>query len=121
MRAFNPPDWTAARLELRDILTDFGWPDSTISDAELALHELIVNAWMHAGNPAPLVVLALRPGRLRVSVSDDNPALLPDQTPCTLLSESGRGLHLVRALTHRFGTDLCKQGKSVWFELDSAA
>ncbi|WP_195911078.1 ATP-binding protein [Streptomyces kaniharaensis] len=117
----NPPDWTAARLELRDLLVGAGWPSDTISDAELALHELIANAWLHAGNLAPFVVLTLRPNRLRVSVSDDSPDLLPDHPPSTLLSESGRGLHLVRALTHRFGTELRKQGKSVWFELDVVA
>lgn len=35
---------------------------------------------------------------------------------------SGRGLHLVRSLTHRFGAAPHKRGgKRVWFELDSAA
>ncbi|MGW2252398.1 ATP-binding protein [Kitasatospora sp. NPDC001660] len=119
MRALNPPDWTSARLELRDLLASSGWPPPTISDAELALHELIVNAWMHAGNPAPLVVLSLIPTRLRVSVCDDSPAL-PDPRPPADFSESGRGLHLVRSLTHRFGTDPRKQGKAVWFEMDAA-
>ncbi|MFJ3220316.1 hypothetical protein ACIPLC_30900 [Kitasatospora sp. NPDC086801] len=44
MRASNPPDWTTARTELCDLLTAAGCPPSTISDAELALHELFFNA-----------------------------------------------------------------------------
>ncbi|MEV7775378.1 ATP-binding protein [Kitasatospora sp. NPDC086791] len=41
--------------------------------------------------------------------------------PATLSRCSGRGLHLVRTLTHRFGADPRKQGKVVWFELEAAA
>ncbi|MDH6706343.1 serine/threonine-protein kinase RsbW [Kitasatospora sp. MAA19] len=118
MCAFNPPDWTAARTELCDLLTSAGWPPSTISDAELALHELFFNAWKHAGSPAPLVVVALLDRRLRVSVCDDSQTLPPEpRAPADPYALSGRGLHLVRSLTHRFGTDLRKQGKAVWFEL----
>ncbi|MBO1417814.1 ATP-binding protein [Streptomyces sp. FH025] len=122
MCAFNPPDWSVARSELRDLLAADGWPASLIADAELALHELFVNAWKHAGSPAPLVTLALSPRRLRVSVCDDSP-VLPEEpcAPADPLSLSGRGLHLVRALTHRFGVDLRKQGKAIWFELEVTA
>ncbi|MEV7020537.1 ATP-binding protein [Kitasatospora sp. NPDC093558] len=119
MRALNPPDWTTARTELRELLLSSGWPPSTTADAELALHELIVNAWMHAGNPAPLVVLALRPTRLRVTVCDESPTI-PEPRLAPDFAESGRGLHLVRSLTHRFGADPRKQGKAVWFEMDAA-
>ncbi|MFF3005114.1 ATP-binding protein [Kitasatospora sp. NPDC057940] len=118
MRASNPPDWTAARTELCDLLATAGWPPPTISDAELALHELFFNAWKHAGSLAPLVVLSLLNHRLRVSVCDDSQTLPPE--PCAPVDPyalSGRGLHLVRSLTHRFGADLRKQGKAVWFEL----
>ncbi|MGV9271524.1 hypothetical protein ACWDRR_43560 [Kitasatospora sp. NPDC003701] len=45
MRAVNtpPPDWSAARHELREALALSNWPPDVISDAELALHELFVN------------------------------------------------------------------------------
>ncbi|MFJ2191490.1 ATP-binding protein [Kitasatospora sp. NPDC087861] len=117
MCAFNPPDWTAARTELCDLLASAGWPPDIISDAELALHELFVNAWKHAGSPAPLVIVALLDRRLRVSVCDDSPTLPGPSVPADLFSRSGRGLHLVRSLTHRFGADPRKTGKAVWFEL----
>ncbi len=122
MRACNPPDWSTARTELSDLLASAGWPPSTISDAELALHELFVNAWRHGGSPAPLVVVCLSSTRLRVSVCDDSPVLPGEpRIPSDPLALSGRGLHLVRSLTHRFGADARKQGKVVWFELEAAA
>ncbi|MFJ5121504.1 ATP-binding protein [Kitasatospora sp. NPDC088548] len=124
MCAFNlpePPDWSAARTELREALTSAGWPDDTIYDAELALHELFVNAWKHAGSSAPLVVVLLLNRTLRVSVCDDSPDLPEQREPTDPYAQSGRGLHLVRELTHRFGTNPRKKGKIVWFELDAAA
>ncbi|WP_405360670.1 ATP-binding protein [Kitasatospora sp. NBC_00085] len=123
MRAFNPPDWSAAREELRSALACASWPPDLIHDAELALHELYVNAWRHGGSPAPTVVVVLNPDRtLRVSVADDSPTLPEPRTCADPYELSGRGLHLVRSLTHRFGTDPRKHGgKVVWFELEAAA
>ncbi|MGW4892002.1 ATP-binding protein [Kitasatospora sp. NPDC004240] len=122
MRACNPPDWSAAREELRDVLSWADWPDDLIRDAELALHELFVNAWKHGGSAAPTVVVVLIGGRtVRVCVSDDCPVLPEPRLSADPYEVSGRGLHLVRSLTHRFGADPRKPGKRVWFELDSAA
>ncbi len=68
-----------------------------------------------------MVVVLLANHTLRVSVSDDNPDL-PEERPCSDPYElSGRGLHLVRSLTHRFGAAPRRTGKSIWFELDAAA
>jgi anti-sigma regulatory factor (Ser/Thr protein kinase) len=123
----EPPDWSAAREELRDLLTGAKWSDDLIADAELALHELFVNAWKHGGSPAPVVVVMLLADQvvrtLRVSVADDSPTLPEQRTRVAdPLDLSGRGLHLVRELTHRFGAAPHKRGgKRVWFELDSAA
>jgi anti-sigma regulatory factor (Ser/Thr protein kinase) len=123
----QPPDWSPAREELRELMTGSKWPAELIQDAELALHELFVNAWKHGGSPAPVVVLALLADRtlrtLRVTVADDNPALPEQRAEATPdpYEISGRGLHLVRALTHRFGAEPRKRGgKALWFELDAA-
>ncbi|WP_405360306.1 ATP-binding protein [Kitasatospora sp. NBC_00085] len=122
MCAFNPPDWSAARAELRDALAAASWPDDLIQDAELALCELYVNAWRHGGSPAPLVVVLLLNRTLRVSVADDSPTLPEPVQSADPYELSGRGLHLVRSLTHRFGTNPRKHGgKAVWFELEAAA
>ncbi|TQF04238.1 ATP-binding protein [Kitasatospora acidiphila] len=123
----EPPDWSAARQELRDLLASADWSDDLIHDAELALHELFVNAWKHGGSPAPVVVVMLLANHalrtLRVSVADDSPTLPEQRTRNAAPYElSGRGLHLVRSLTHRFGVAPHKRGgKRIWFELDSAA
>ncbi|WP_406201065.1 ATP-binding protein [Kitasatospora sp. NBC_01560] len=122
MCAFNPPDWSAAREELRALLSAACWPADLVADAELALCELFVNAWRHGRSPAPLVVVLLLNTTLRVSVADDSPVLPEPRTSADPYELSGRGLHLVRSLTHRFGSDPRKHGgKSVWFELDAAA
>ncbi|MFB8169997.1 hypothetical protein ACFC60_18810 [Kitasatospora purpeofusca] len=44
MRALNPPDCSLARAELRAALLSAGWPPDVIDDAELAFHELYINA-----------------------------------------------------------------------------
>ncbi|MGW4897880.1 ATP-binding protein [Kitasatospora sp. NPDC004240] len=123
----EPPDWSGAREALCGAMSASGWPEGLIRDAELALHELFVNAWKHGGSPAPTVVVALLADRtLRVSVADDSP-VLPEPpeppAPADPYELSGRGLHLVRSLTHRFGAAPRKRGrgKLVWFELDAAA
>ncbi|MEV6979003.1 ATP-binding protein [Kitasatospora sp. NPDC093806] len=123
MRAFTPPDWSAAREELREAMTGAGWPDDLIRDAELALHELYVNAFKHGGSPSPAVVVVLSGGdrTLRVCVCDDCPTLPEPRACADPYALSGRGLHLVRALTHRFGAETRTRGKRVWFELDLAA
>ncbi|RGD57135.1 ATP-binding protein [Kitasatospora xanthocidica] len=116
-----PPDWSAAREELRELTARAGWDADLVADAEVALLELFVNAWRHGGSAAPLVVIALLDHVLRVSVSDGNPIAPIQRDGSDLLAVSGRGLRLVRSLTDRFGTEPRKSGKSCWFELDAAA
>ncbi|SDT72889.1 Anti-sigma regulatory factor (Ser/Thr protein kinase) [Streptomyces sp. TLI_053] len=121
MRALIPPDCSLARAELRAALTSAGWPPDVIDDAELAFQELYINAWQHGGCQAPPVLVCLRPAVLRVSVCDDCPDLPSPRVSADPYAVSGRGLHLVRALTDRVGADSTKSGKVVWFELDFAA
>ncbi|TYC71929.1 ATP-binding protein, partial [Streptomyces sp. CB01881] len=92
-----------------------GWDFESIADAELALAELIVNAWRHGGTTSPVVLVLILGRTLRVSVSDDSTDFPEQREPCEF-AESGRGLRLVQGLTHRWGTEPQKHGKSVWFE-----
>ncbi|MGW2252134.1 ATP-binding protein [Kitasatospora sp. NPDC001660] len=121
MRHLNTPSLALTRQSLRDAMTRAGWPPSSTFDAELALCELLVNAWRHGDTPAPIVHILFLDKVLRVSVSDESPVLPGPRTPA-LLSESGRGLQLVEGLTSRWGVDPQERGKSVWFEceLDAA-
>ncbi|MEU1286756.1 ATP-binding protein [Kitasatospora sp. NPDC005856] len=120
MRHINTPTIAIARQTLHDSMTRVGWSSSVIFDAQLALCELLVNAWRHGDTPAPLVQVISTNGNLRVSVTDQSP-ILPTTPPLSLLAESGRGLQLVAALTHRWGVDPHERAKSVWFELDGVA
>ncbi|MET8545351.1 ATP-binding protein [Kitasatospora sp. NPDC004799] len=116
MRNLNSPSLTLSRDALRDGMTSAGWPPSLIADAELAMVELIVNAWRHGETTSPVILIHHRGNVLRVAVSDRSP-LCPKQGPLALLSETGRGLQLVAGLTHRWGVDPQQLGKTVWFEL----
>ncbi|MFB7123611.1 ATP-binding protein [Kitasatospora xanthocidica] len=120
MRHINTPTIAVARQTLRNTMTRVGWPASPIFDAQLALCELLVNAWRHTETPAPLVEIISEGDVLRVSVTDESP-VLPSSPPLSLLAESGRGLQLVAALTHGWGVDPHERAKSVWFELRKGA
>ncbi|MFI6156568.1 ATP-binding protein [Kitasatospora sp. NPDC051170] len=120
MRNLNSPSLSLSRDTLREAMAREGWSRSSTFDAELALVELIVNAWRHADTTSPVVVILFRANTLRVNVSDRS-STLPEQRPHTPLAESGRGLQLVAALTDRWGVDPQKLGKTIWFELDGVA
>ncbi|MEV6972401.1 ATP-binding protein [Kitasatospora sp. NPDC093806] len=116
----NTPSLTISRCALRDAMARSSFDPDAIADAELALVELIVNAWRHGRTESPVVLLLVLDRTLRVSVGDDS-SDLPDRTAPAGLAESGRGLQLVEGLTHRWGVEPQKRGKLVWFELDAAA
>ncbi|SDT75944.1 Anti-sigma regulatory factor (Ser/Thr protein kinase) [Streptomyces sp. TLI_053] len=116
----NTPSLTVAREALRSAMVRTGFHSEVIADAELALAELIVNAWRHGGTAAPVVLVLILGRTLRVSVGDDS-SDLPECRTLAGFAESGRGLQLVQGLTHRWGSEIQKRGKLVWFELDHAA
>ncbi|MFJ3792045.1 ATP-binding protein [Kitasatospora sp. NPDC090091] len=118
--ALLSPSLTVARDALRDAMARSGWHPDAIADAELALAELIVNAWRHGRTTSPVVLFLILGGTLRVSVCDDSSDLPQPCTP-SRNCETGRGLQLVEGLTHRWGAEPQKRGKTVWFELDAAA
>ncbi|CAM5378273.1 ATP-binding protein [Streptomyces viridifaciens] len=117
----NTPSLTLSRQALRDAMTRSGrWDAEAIFNAELALCELISNAWRHGATPAPVVWFSILDQTLRVTVSDESDAL-PQPRTSPGLTETGRGLQLVEGLTDRWGVDPQKRGKTTWYELDSDA
>ncbi|MFF7452811.1 ATP-binding protein [Kitasatospora sp. NPDC008115] len=74
----NSPSLTLARQSLRDAMARAGWGDDRIFDAELALAELIVNAWRHGCTAAPVVLVVIIGNTVRVSVGDESHTL-PEQ------------------------------------------
>ncbi|MFE4513486.1 ATP-binding protein [Kitasatospora sp. NPDC056783] len=116
----NSPSLTVSREVLRDAMLRAGYANSSIGDAELALIELVVNAWRHGMTPSPVVTVVYADKILRVTVADRSPEL-PQCQDINTQAESGRGLQLVEGLTHRWGAEPQKLGKRVWFELDCVA
>ncbi|MGW7443837.1 ATP-binding protein [Kitasatospora sp. NPDC054795] len=116
----NSPSLTVSREVLRDAMERAGYPGPAIGDAELALMELVVNAWRHGRTPSPVATVVYSGRTLRVTVADRS-SDLPKCQNVDLRAESGRGLQLVEGLMHRWGAEPRKLGKRVWFELDGVA
>lgn len=85
------------------------------ADAQLVVSELASNAVVHAGSPFSVSVRCDGPV-VRISVQDRSPRapLMRDAGPT---ARSGRGLHLVDAVTSNWGVELEADGKTVWAEL----
>lgn len=91
-------------------------------DAELIASEFAANAIRHTPSGGPgghlLVTVTVRPGWARVAVSDAGtgvwarPAPLPD-----MVSEYGRGLHIIEQTADKLGHDISEDGQTVWAEL----
>jgi anti-sigma regulatory factor (Ser/Thr protein kinase) len=112
-----------ARRFVRIALTARGFDDHATT-LELIVSELVTNAVVHTrpGIDQPIWVrLSARPASLRLEVHDTD-LRLPTARPLESESESGRGLHIVRALTDHSGSYLSPRdtGKIVWCELANA-
>lgn len=106
-----------ARDRVRGQLGDWGL-DSLTDVTMLLVSELVTNSLRYAPGPirVRLVCPAMRPGRLRVEVSDPLPKL-PRAHAATADQEGGRGLQLVSRSACSWGTRQAGRGKTVWFEL----
>jgi sigma-B regulation protein RsbU (phosphoserine phosphatase) len=93
--------------------------DDLLDEALLLVSELVTNAVLHAGSQVDLRLDTSGTG-LRVEVVDSTPGAVP-LTPrgSSDTREGGRGLYLLDALAHTWGTTHTPTGKSVWFLLGS--
>ncbi|MBK6763092.1 MAG: alpha/beta fold hydrolase [Micrococcales bacterium] len=120
MRIVTPlePDTTAirrARKTVSDQLWAWGLPD-LIDDAELITSELVTNAIRHADGVVELRMSAL-PHRVRISVVDNAPEVLPTVAEDRGLRTGGRGLALVAKIAADWGCETGTGDKEVWAEL----
>jgi serine phosphatase RsbU (regulator of sigma subunit) len=107
------PAVARARKAVRSTLNDWGLSQLE-ETAELLASELVTNALLYSNGP--ISVRLLRDHSLLCEVYDAS-----DEVPLLRAADhdddGGRGLHLVKALSQRWGTRRTSGGKSVWFEL----
>lgn len=89
--------------------------DDAIEVVQLLVHELVINAIVHARSDPDLTVVLL-PDAIRVEVADHDPAL-PEVKPDSEERTSGRGMALIDRLAAAWGVERRADGKVVWFEV----
>ncbi|QHA07825.1 ATP-binding protein [Streptomyces broussonetiae] len=136
------PDAAAqARATLRCALAELGYGGEVISNAVLAVSEFVTNAITHAVGPYEMRLRHTSAGII-CEVEDRDPRIpevpaFPATAPytpveenrggglealCTLLSEHGRGLHIVHELTGgAWGFRGRKRVKTAWFAVSVAS
>ncbi|MDX6257877.1 MAG: hypothetical protein QOJ11_4211 [Frankiales bacterium] len=104
-----------ARDAARTAVARWGLPQDTADTVALVVSELVTNAVLHTGS-SPTLWLRTSAGAVYVELADDDsrPPRMRDPTD---LEDGGRGLHLVEALTHRWGVRTTATGKIVWCEI----
>jgi anti-sigma regulatory factor (Ser/Thr protein kinase) len=112
--AAGPRAPTAARRFVVDTLKQWGRGEY-VNDAALIVTELATNAVIHAQSNFSVAVTSPS-GGVRVAVGDASRVapILGDMASTT--ATSGRGVALMAALAHQWGTDLTSDGKVVWAE-----
>ncbi|MGK5629272.1 ATP-binding protein [Streptomyces sp. URMC 123] len=112
----QPDAVRTARSLVRDTLAEWGL-QTVVDVTVLLVSELVTNSLRYASGP--IGVRLERPptaGSLLVEVSDPLPDP-PLERMAAVDDEGGRGLQLVAAASHRWGTRPGTSGKTVWFEL----
>lgn len=102
-----------ARRLVRSTLDAWSVPEG---DSLLLVSELATNAVLHARTPYTVTVSTVAPERVRVEVTDDDPAPPVSDLPGSDHATCGRGMQMVLALAQRWGCEPQPGGKTVWFE-----
>ncbi len=115
---------TAARLAREFVTAALVAADqrTLIENARICVSDTVANVVRHARVPELTVELTDLERRVLVAVRDDDPTRLPWPRQADANDEGGRGLALVRRLSHAAGVTwvwdgLELVGKQVWFEL----
>ncbi|WP_025618086.1 ATP-binding protein [Salinispora cortesiana] len=124
-----PNDGAGARQARHWLANELGTavPPALLADLVAVLAELVGNAVRHA-DPLPGRVIRvgwrLRPTpagpRIRLQVTDGGAPVEPRIRAVDPDAPDGRGLHIVAALSSRWGIDRDGLGQSVWAEFEPA-
>lgn len=112
---FLPPVGSAAgaaRGFVRTALRDWGF-HGLIEDAVVIAGELFNNALNHARSKQYVLVVDWNGGMPRIEMWDSSDRL-PEKRSPGIDSETGRGLHLIEALSTAWGSRQAASGKCVW-------
>jgi anti-sigma regulatory factor (Ser/Thr protein kinase) len=111
-----------ARRLVSELLTAWGLAKRVVEDTRLVVSELVSNAIEHAGGRSMRLELSLlkAEGIVRVSVADES-AAHPTLGSVNGRAARGRGMHLVAALSRRWGTETRRGGKRIWCEMAVSA
>ena len=115
----EPSSVGAARRFCARTLERWGASTDLVDSVCLVVSELVTNAVLHAGTTCQLTVSgpeSVAADVVRIEVTDGDPAA-PLAKRYDVDAASGRGLHLVEALSDRFGTQHRGDGKAVWCEV----
>lgn len=107
---------TQARRDIALALETWGLPQ-LVDVAEHVVTELVANAVEHT-DAATVGASITRTGEVsaRIVVTDTSRTRPAPAAP-SVDAENGRGLHLIEALAHEWGSELVHGGKRVWAEL----
>jgi anti-sigma regulatory factor (Ser/Thr protein kinase) len=110
----TPSAPTRARQFVTDTCRDWDLDDLR-GPATLVASELVSNAVQHAGTDM-VIRVAHRGDHLHLSVSDGSrtPPRVPGTRSNGVLTDRGRGLHLVSVYTSAWGSNVSADGKTVW-------
>jgi serine phosphatase RsbU (regulator of sigma subunit) len=103
------------RYHIRRVLNRWRIPADVVESAVPVADELITNALTH-GEPPVHFTLRHMPYRIVIEVTDSNPQL-PQIRHTGADAEHGRGLHIVAAVTSRWGSRVTTAGKVVWADV----
>jgi anti-sigma regulatory factor (Ser/Thr protein kinase) len=109
LEAMHRFDLPATKLASRDVrrkleALDYEFPDETVELLSLVATELVTNAVRHSGSNKIVVYVRVGPPSLLVKVCDKGPGVQARVREHGLFDEGGRGLFLVEAVAHDWGT-----------------
>jgi anti-sigma regulatory factor (Ser/Thr protein kinase) len=107
-------DAARVREQLHHLLLRWELPDEVVDDADLVAAELLSNVVVHARTTFRLSVRLQRP-LLHLAV-DDGCVGVTRARPFDPSGRRGRGLHLVNAMSLRWGWKEHDEGKTIWAE-----